>query len=230
MRLTALGNCCFVGMLCIATSTLTATPPPDPCGPTQINNHTGNSTNPCACFLVNEQAGAVFQAPAQDYPIEILKIGIGWGSLFNTNPASLELAVHLYPAGLPAPGVAQFTLAAPVLNDAVINVFDISQALGNKSLGGGPFTVALEFLNQNANSQTASSVVDDANGCTAGQNAIFTIPGGWSDACQAGVQGDWVMFVEYRCMGTVSVDEKDWGSVKVLYSSDARSDGATNTP
>ncbi len=85
-------------------------------------------------------------------------------------------------------------------------------------------------LNQNANSQTASSVVDDTNGCTAGQNAIFTIPGGWSDACQAGVQGDWVMFVEYRCMGTVSVDEKDWGSVKLLYSSDAQSDGETDTP
>ena len=221
MRLPTLGACCFVGMLWIVPSSLGATPVPGPCGPTQINNHTGNGTNPCPCFLQNEQAGAVFQAPAQDYPIEILKIGIGWGSLLNTNPASLEVGVHLYPAGLPAPGVAQFTLAAPVLNDGVINVFDISQTVGNKFLNGGPFTVALEFQNQNANSQTASSVVDDTNGCTAGQNAIFTIPGGWSDACQAGVQGDWVMFVEYRCLGTVSVDEKDWGSVKVLYSNDA---------
>jgi hypothetical protein len=188
------------------------------CGPTQINNHTGGAMNPCLCFIPNEQAGAVFTAPAQDYPIEILKIGIGWGSQFGGNPQSLETAIHLYPAGLPNPGVAQFSLPGPTLTDGVINVFDISQTAGNKIIAGGPFTVTLEFLNQSAGNAFASSVVEDANGCTAGQNAIFVMPGGWSDACLAGVTGDWVMYVEYKCTTTVPTEESTWGEVKVLYS------------
>lgn len=196
-----------------------ALPAAGQCPPTQLNNHNGGGSVPCLCFLQNEQAGAVFNAPAQDYPIEILKIGVGWGSQFGGNPPSQELGLHIYPAGLPNPGAPQFTLAGPVLNDGITNVFDISQVAGNKNLAGGPFTVTLEFLNQSSGNPFASSVVDDGNGCTPGRNVVFVIPGGWNDACPLGITGDWVWFVEYKCVGTVPTDDRNWGRVKVLYSS-----------
>lgn len=187
------------------------------CLPTQLNNHTGAGTVACPCFVPNEQAGAVFTAPPQDYPIEILKIGIGWGSQFGGSPQSLELGIHLYPLGLPNPGAPQFTIPGPLLTDGVINVFDISLSVGNKIINNGAFTVALEFLNQNAGNALAPSVVHDGNGCTPAQNVVLAMPGGWNDACLLGVTGDWVMFVEYKCLGPVPTEDSTWGAVKVLY-------------
>lgn len=163
-----------------------------------LQNYTGAGTVACPCFIVGEEAGVVLNVPAADYPIEILKIAIGWGSQFGGNPQQLEQAIHLYPAGLPNPGAPQFSLVGPQLTDGVINVFDISLIPGNKIINAGPFSITLEFLNQNAGNFFASSVVHDGNGCQGGLNLVKAIPGGWSDACVLGVTGDWVMYVEYR--------------------------------
>jgi hypothetical protein len=190
------------------------------CSPTQLNNHTNAVPAPCLCFIPNEQAGAVFTAPAGDYPLEILKIGIQWGSTFGGNPQSQELALHIYAAGLPNPGAAQFSLPAPVLTDGIMNVFDISQVAGSKTIGGGAFTVTLEFLNQNSGQQFASSMEYDADGCTANQNVVYAQPGGWADACNLGVLGDWIMYVEYRCLAPVPSEDGSWGAIKVLYAND----------
>ena len=43
-----------------------------------LQNYTGGGTVVCPCFIQGEEAGAVFQAPAAHYPIEIMKVGIGW--------------------------------------------------------------------------------------------------------------------------------------------------------
>ncbi|UCH82578.1 MAG: hypothetical protein JSW50_08810, partial [Candidatus Latescibacterota bacterium] len=67
----------------------------------------------------------------------------------------------------------------------------------------GPFTVTLEFLNQNANDPFAPSMVHDGNGCQGGTNVVFAIPGGWADACLLGVTGDWVISVYYETCPTV---------------------------
>ena len=60
------------------------------------------------------------------------------------------------------------------------------------------FTIALEFLNDNAGNTFAPSVYSDGNGCQAGKNAVFAAPGTWYDACVLGVTGDWVLYAVYR--------------------------------
>jgi hypothetical protein len=172
-----------------------------------LQNFTGSGTVACPCFLEGEQAGAVLNAPAGHYPLEILRIGVGWGSQFGGNPAQIEQAVHVYAAGLPNPGTPFFTLLGPQLIDGVINEFDIEPLPGEVTVAGGPFTVTLEFLNTNAGDIFAPTVVHDGNGCQAGKNVVFAIPGGWNDACLLGVTGDWVFYVVYRPCVPTGIDD-----------------------
>ena len=161
----------------------------------------------CPCFATREQAGVVFSAPAADYPLEVLRVGIGWGSQSGGNPTSLEKAIHVYAGGLPDPGSPVFTLDGPVLNDGAINQFNLEPLPGAIVIPSGPFTVALEFQTANAGNPFVPSVVHDGNGCQNGINAVYAIPGGWSDACALGVSGDWVFFVVYRpCAPTTGVE------------------------
>jgi hypothetical protein len=150
----------------------------------------------------------VFQAPAADYPLEVLRVGIGWGSQFGGAPQSLEQAIHVYAGGLPDPGAPIFTLEGPVLNDGAINQFNLEPTPGTIAIDSGPFSVALEFLNQNAGNLFAPSVVSDGAGCHPGRNLIYAIPGGWLDGCSAGLSGDWVFFVVYRPCNLAGVDDE----------------------
>lgn len=163
-----------------------------------LENHTGGGAVACPCFEMGEQAGAVFDLPADEYPIEILKIGVGWGSAAGSQPDSLEQAIHVYPAGLPNPGTPLFSLNGPVLTDGAINVFDVELEPGEVIVSSGPFTVALEFANDNAGSAFTPTTVHDGQGCIFGRNVIFASPGGWLDVCGVGLSGNWVFTVEYR--------------------------------
>ena len=85
----------------------------------------------------------------------------------------------------------------PVLIDGATNEFRFldppvdSVPLQVPVIAGQTFVVAIEFLNQQAQGNPfVPSVEYDADGCQAGVNAVFTIPGGWADACLAGVPGD----------------------------------------
>lgn len=159
---------------------------------------TGPGQTACPCFVEGEEAGAVFDVPAEHYPIELLTVIIGWGSQFGGAPTSLEQAIHIYPAGLPDPGTPQESLLGPQLNDGFLNQFDLEAQLGAPEIASGPFSVTLEFLNENAGSFFAPSVVHDGNGCIPGKNLVKAIPGGWADACSLGVTGDWVFIITYR--------------------------------
>lgn len=163
-----------------------------------LQNFTGGGSTICPCFVPGEEAGSVFNAPAGDYPIEILRVGIGWGSQLGGAPQSLEAAIHVYGTGLPNPGTPIFSLPGPQLNDGFLNEFDLEPISGEILVNSGPFTVTLEFLNQNSNDEFAPSVVHDGNGCQAGKNVVFAIPGGWFSACALGVSGDWLFYVVYR--------------------------------
>jgi hypothetical protein len=163
-----------------------------------LQNYTGGGTVVCPCFVAGEEAGAVLIAPSEHYPIEILRVGIGWGSAYGGTPQSLEAAIHIYDAGLPNPGTPIFTIEGPVLEDGFINVFDFEPLPGEIVVNSGPFTVTLEFLNENAGNPYAPSMVHDGNGCQTGKNVVFAIPGGWFDACLLGVTGDWVVYAVYR--------------------------------
>lgn len=168
------------------------------CAETLFQNYTGGGQTACPCFVQNEQAGAVFTLPADVYPIEILKVGIAWGSAFGGTGQSLEQAVHVYAGGLPNPGSPIFSLIGPQLTDGVINEFNIAPA--QVAIASGPFTVTLEFATDNAGDIFAPSVAHDGNGCQAGKNVVYAVPGGWTNACALGVSGDWVFYVKYRSL------------------------------
>jgi hypothetical protein len=172
-----------------------------------LQNHTGAGAVGCPCFIEGEQAGVILDAPAAHYPLEILRIGIGWGSMFGGSFDQVEQAIHVYAGGLPDPGTPFYTLLGPVLHDGVVNDFNIEPLPGEVIVSGGPFTVALEFLNTNAGNSFAPTVVHDGNGCQGAMNVVFAIPGGWYDACTLGVTGDWVMYVVYKPCAPTGIDD-----------------------
>jgi hypothetical protein len=186
----------FASIMCVSAMAfpLMAQCPEEP----PLANYTGTGANVCPCFVEGEEAGAVLEAPAEHYPIEILRVGIGWASQYGGSPQSLEEAIHIYQNGLPAPGTPIFTQDGPVLTDGYINEFDFEPIPGEILVDSGPFTITLEFLNANAGNIYAPSVYSDGNGCQAGKNVVYAIPGGWYDACVLGVTGDWVMYAVYR--------------------------------
>ncbi len=174
-----------------------------------LQTFTGAGRITCPCFAAGEQAGVVFTAPEADYPLEVLRVGIAWGSQSGGTPATLARALHVYSGGLPDPGSPVFTLDGPVLNDGAINQFDLEPLPGAIVIPSGPFTVALEFQTANAGIPFAPSTVHDGNGCQSGKNVVYATPGGWLDACALGVSGDWVFFVVYRpCTPTTAVESE----------------------
>ncbi|MBN2382793.1 hypothetical protein JXQ70_07915 [bacterium] len=166
-----------------------------------LQNYTGVGQVVCPCFVAGEEAGVVLEAPAAHYPIEILRIGIGWGSQMGGAPDSLEQSIHIYGAGLPDPGSPIFSLDGPVLTDGAINEFDLEPLPGEVIIDSGPFSVTLEFYNDNVGDPYAPSTVHDGNGCQSGKNLVYAIPGGWYNACSLGISGDWVFYVIYCANG-----------------------------
>lgn len=169
------------------------------CPQQHAQNYTGTGNGICPCFVAGERAGAVFTLPVDVYPVEILKVGIAWGSQFGGTGTTIEDAIHIYAAGLPNPGAPIFSLVGPVMTDGVINEFNLEPIPGEITIASGPFTVALEFNNANAGDIFAPSVLYDG-GCQSGKNVIFAIPGGWKNACTEGVPGDWLIYVKYRSL------------------------------
>lgn len=163
-----------------------------------LQNFTGAGQVVCPCFIAGEEAGAVFTAPANHYPLEILRVGIGWGSQLGGSGQQVEDEIRIYPAGLPNPGTPIFTLPGPVLTDGAINEFNLEPLAGEINIASGSFTVTLKFFNSNSGDFFAPSVVHDGNGCQSGKNVVYAIPGGWLNACALGVTGDWVFYVIYR--------------------------------
>lgn len=192
-----------IACLMLVTMTVALTSPTTraqgtcPTEPT-FQNYSGGGTVACPCFVQNEQAGAIFDVPAAHYPIEILKVGIGYASQFGGGPQVLEQAIHIYGAGLPSPGAPIFTLEGPALNDGAINEFDLEPILGDIIVNSGPFSVTLQFLEDNAGDGFHPTAIHDGNGCQPGKNLVQIESGAWFDACSLGVTGDWVFTVTYR--------------------------------
>ncbi len=163
-----------------------------------LANFGGPGSVVCPCFIAGEEAGAVFTVPAGDLPIEVIRVGIAWGSQFGGAPTSLEQAIHFYEGGLPNPGTPVSSLFGPQMSDGFINEFDLIAQGSTVTIATSPLTVTLEFLNDNAGNPFAPSVAHDGAGCLPGKNVVKAIPGGWNDACMLGVTGDWVVYAVYR--------------------------------
>ena len=183
-----------LGLVLIPAAAAQGTCPEEP----TVDNHTGPGTVTCPCFVPGEEAGAVFNVPAAHYPIEILRIGVGWGSQFGGTPNTIEESLKVYAGGLPNPGAPIFEIGAPQLTDGFINEYDLEPLPGEIIVNSGPFMTSLEFFNNNAGDIFSPSVVHDGSGCIVGRNSVFAIPGGWNDACALGVTGNWLFHVVYR--------------------------------
>jgi len=173
-------------------------------------NFTGGGTTTCPCFIVDEEAGAVFPVPIEHFPIEVMRIGVGWGSLYGGNPAQVEQALHIYNGKLPDPGSPVFTLPGPQMTDGVINEFNI-EAAASVIIESAPVSATLQFLWANAGNTYAPTLIHDGNGCQSGVNLVKAIPGGWLDACALGVSGDWIFHLVYRQVNCLSgVDDREY--------------------
>jgi hypothetical protein len=191
----------FISVLCgtVLISTFAALDAAAQCAEEpRLDNFRGAGRTTCPCFVENEQAGAVFSPPPEHFPIEILRVGIGWGSQVGGTQPSVEDSINIYEGGLPSPGESIFSLSGPQLTDGVINEFDLEPFAGEILVNEPPFTVTLWFLNSNANNPFAASVVHDGLGCQPGKNVVYAIPGGWTDGCALGITGNWVFYVVYR--------------------------------
>ncbi len=79
-----------------------------------LSNTEGAGTVMCPCFVEGEEAGVVLDVPAEDYPIEIIRIGMAWGSVLGDTPNTIQSALHIYENGLPNPGARLASLEGPV--------------------------------------------------------------------------------------------------------------------
>jgi len=185
-------------------------------GPLRSNDAAG--TIACPCFVSGEEAGVVFDIPVEDYPIEVLRIGVAWGSAAGGGGTQVEAAIHIYGAVLPDPGTPVFTLTGPQLTDGFVNEFDLAPQGGPVLMNSGPFLVSLEFANDNVGTNFFGTTVMDGNGCQPGRNAIKAIPGGWMDGCSAGLSGDWSMHIVYRSTACgVPVEKISFGGMKSAF-------------
>jgi hypothetical protein len=174
-----------------------------PAEPT-LQNFSGAGSVACPCFASGEEAGATFQIPAEHFPIEILRVGVGWGSLFGGFGVQIEQAIHIYNGQYPDPGTPIYTLVGPQMYDGVINEFNLEPIAGEIIAPAGAVSVTLEFQTANAGNSFAPTTVHDGAGCQPGRNLIKAIPGGWLDACQAGITGNWVFHLVYRQVNCLS--------------------------
>jgi len=198
-----------VPFLTLALSAFVSTAPARAQCPEQgpIQTYVGAGTITCPCFVAGEEALAIFQPgmiPAADFPIEITKIAIGWGSQNGGAPQSVEDSLVVYtsnPTGAATPAYQYF---APALTDGFINEFDITTTAPIALINSAPFAVGLRFFNTNDQSAVGPgypSTVEDSNGCTSGRNkikAVSGLPPGFYDFCFLGGSGDWVIYIKYE--------------------------------
>jgi hypothetical protein len=186
----------------------------------------GTLGTPCLCFISGEEVAAWLTAPCGG---DIVAVQVYWGSQFGGNPQSLETAISVLGTGtFPAAGSVLQTQGAmnaivvgPTLTDGQINEFrfldpgTMVNPLQVPVVNGQTFVVSLELLNTNSGAPFASTVVYDTDGCQAGRNAVNVMPGGWTDACLAGVTGDFMIRAVVDC-STASVPALSTWSAALL--------------
>ncbi len=161
----------------------------------------GGFINPVGNFVAGEHAGVRLTSPCDG---AIVAVQVGW---FATEPGqlpSLERAIHIYEGDtFPGPGTPLEELVGPLMTPGFINefrylddtkLFPLSVAVTS----GQQFYVTLEFDNDTDIGNGGPSVFSDIDGCQAGSNVLFAIPGGWLDFCRL-IPGDLVIRAVVDC-------------------------------
>lgn len=154
-----------------------------------------------AGFVAGEIGGAVFSPDPSLFPLQVTRVQIFWRSFFGGQPDTLGRAIKFYQGGTgnPPTPVEVFSLDGPVLADGFLNEFDVTPF--DINFASGPFTIGFQF--DTSPTLFDPSLVTDTDGCQAGKNVIFAIPGGWTNGCSLGISGDFVIrcFVETGAIG-----------------------------
>ncbi len=138
----------------------------------------------------------------------IVATQILWRSPSGTQANVIGNAIHIYRSGtFPTPGIEAQTIGGPVLQDGVLNEWryldeNNTIPLSVPIAANETFVVAYEFSDPPL-AQVDPSVVRDADGNTAGHNALYARLTGnqymWFDSAAMGVQGDWVIRAVINC-------------------------------
>jgi len=146
-------------------------------------------------FYTGEHAGVRLTSPIDGV---ITGVQILWmGSTPGDSPR-IEKAIHIYAEGaFPTPGAQLAKIESPLLIADGWNEFRYLDP--NKTIplsvpvdSGQSFYVTLEFANNTNVGAGKASVARDTDGCQAGRNVIYAIPGGWFNFCLF-VPGDLVI-------------------------------------
>lgn len=171
----------------------------------------GGTAAICPCFVSGEEAAVWLTSPCDG---NIVAVQIFWSTQFGGAKPSLEDSIEILAAGdhpIPGPllqnGFPPFQpaiLEGPLLVNGGLNEFRYFDENNTVPLSipvqtGETFVVSLRFFNANAGDLFAPSIASDANGCQPGKNAVFALPGGWTNACALGVSGDWVIRAVVDC-------------------------------
>ncbi|MFN0057936.1 MAG: hypothetical protein ACKVX7_05700 [Planctomycetota bacterium] len=189
-RVEAMRRFALAGCVLATVSLAAQTCPEEPA----LLNYSGTSWASVLGFVAGDQGGAVFEAPLADYPVEILRVGIGWGPVGSLQMR--EVSINIYNGVPPNPGAPIAVLSGTVIPSTVLNEFDFESQPGEVVIASGPFLVSLTFL-QDPDPLIGPSLMRDDAGCIGGQNYV-SLGGPWQDLCSLGANGNWVMHVVYR--------------------------------
>ncbi|MDD5065106.1 MAG: hypothetical protein PHQ35_10180 [Phycisphaerae bacterium] len=147
-------------------------------------------------FYAGEQAGVRLTSPIDGI---IVGVQILWKGDVPGDSPQKGSAIYIYAEGaFPTPGAELATIDTPLLVADGWNEFryldpDETVALSIPVVSGQSFYVTLEFANDTDVGSGKASVVRDTDGCQAGRNVLYAIPGGWFNLCLLGVPGDLVI-------------------------------------
>lgn len=144
-------------------------------------------------FAADERAAAWLTSPCAG---ELTHVRILWLSVPGNQPDVLHQAVDVYEAGtFPTPGTRLRELLGPVMQDGGFNEFVVAPAVPIAQ----DQTVVVDLQLLTAPPPLGPSLVTDIDGCQAQRNAVFAIPGGWTDLCSFGASGDWAIRAVVEC-------------------------------
>lgn len=162
-------------------------------------------------FVADERA-AVWLTSTCDGSLTALRYL--WLSFLGGQPDVLHQAIDVYEAGtFPTPGTRRLEMLGPLMQDGGFNEFQLTPPLPVAE--GETFVVDFQMLNPPPS--LGPSLVTDIDGCQAGRNAVFAIPGGWTDLCSFGASGDWAIRAVVDCTplfadGFESGDTGNWST------------------
>lgn len=137
-------------------------------------------------FVAGEHAGVRLTSPCDG---AIVAVQVAWLSVSQNGQQVQQRAIHIYANGpFPQPGQELLVLNGPLLTAGAFNEFRYADEAQTVPIdiavtSGQRFYVTLEY-DEATNIQGGDpSIIRDVDGCQAGKNVLYAIPGGWQNFC-----------------------------------------------